>query len=102
MNNSRIVRVCRRYLNLLSELFNTVSLLWVPENCRADELFWAGGLLPKPSSIELDVPLAPIKLALSGFQPICINQLLGLGRDIKSMSVAMLTGHCVKADSRKK
>ena len=62
VNNSRVVREYRRYLDLLFVYFS-VSLVWVPGltnvlgNCRADELARTGALLPESSSIELGMPL---------------------------------------------
>ena len=58
----------RRYLDLLSRRFTSVSLLWVPVHCnipgkcRADELARAGEFLPESFSIELGMPLASVKL----------------------------------------
>ena len=66
MNNSRIVRECRRCLGLLSGRFTSVPLVCVPGhcnipgNCRTDELARAGALLPEFSSI-----LASVKLAIA-------------------------------------
>ena len=126
VNNSRVVRECRRCLDLLSSRFNSVSLVWIPGhcrisgNCRADELAWAGALLPKSSSIELGIPLALAKMVIARkfFRDANIfwineesystagltwplkdrrrtSQLLGFDRDIISNTVAMLTGNCV-------
>ena len=89
-------------------------------NSRADEYATAGTLLPESFSIEVDMPLAAFKLAFAWklfqdenlpwvneeacFSAIftwllidrrCMNQLLGLDRDIILITVAMLTGHCV-------
>ena len=59
MNNSRIVRECRHYLEFLSGCYTSVSLVWVPGYCsipvnyRANELARTGTFLTKFSSIEL-------------------------------------------------
>ena len=92
----------------------------IPGNCTADELARAGALLPEFSSIELGMPLAAVKLGIerkffgdanlswvneeSCTIARCIwplmdkrrtNQLLGLSRDIISITMGVLTGHCV-------
>ena len=92
----------------------------IPGNCRAEELTRPGTLLLEISSIQLGAPLAPVKLAiaqkffrdanLSWFnEKSCFTskliwtlvyrrrttQLLRLGLDIISTTVAMLIGHCV-------
>ena len=123
MNNFRSVRKYRRGLDLLSRRITSVSLVWgsghynIPGNSRADKLASAGVFLPESSSIELDVPLAFIKLdgkeILSGCKHSWLNeescstakltwplmnrrrtvQLFGLDSDIISMTFAMLTVH---------
>ena len=63
MNNSRIVRECRRCLHLLSGTFPLAYVAVhnnVPENCRADELVRAGALLLESFSIELVMPLRQV------------------------------------------
>ena len=88
--------------------------------CRADELARAGALLPEPSSIELSLLLASVKLTIvrKFFRdaylswvnmescPIarftwplmdrrCTNQLIRLRSDIISTTAALLTGYCL-------
>ena len=63
VTNYRIVRNCRRCVDLLSGHFS-VSLIWVPVysnimgKSKADELARTGALLPESSTIELGMPLA--------------------------------------------
>ena len=126
VNTPRIVRECRRCLGLLSGRFTSVSLVWVPlhcnipGNCRADEFASVGALLAEFSSIELGMPLASVKLAITRkfFRDTNLawvneesrsnarltwllmdrrgnNQLLRLRRDIITITVAVLTSHCV-------
>ena len=71
VNNSRIVRECRRCFDFLSGRFTSVSLVWVPGhftilgNCRAGELAKAVAIFSESSSIELDVPHASVKLSIA-------------------------------------
>ena len=71
LNNSRIVRECRRCLNLLSGFFTSISLVSVNGHCnilgicRVDELASADALLPESSSIKLGMALASLKLTIA-------------------------------------
>ena len=120
VNNSRIVRECRRCLDLLFGRFSSVSLVLapghnnIPGNCRADELARATELLQKASSNELGIALVSVKLDIERkffcnanrswvnkescsterlTWPLMdrrhTNQLLGLGRDVKSTTVTL-------------
>ena len=91
-----------------------------PGNYRVDELARGAALLLESCSIELNVPFVFVKLAIARIffrdanlswaneescstarlirllmDRRCTNQLLGFGRDIISITVAMVTGHCV-------
>ena len=77
-----------------------------PKNCRADEFAKAGALFPEVIAkwISRDAILSWVNeescdTARFNWPLIdgrCTNQLLGLGRDIISTMVVMLTGHCVR------
>ena len=126
MNYSRIVRECPRCLDLLSGCSTSFSLVYFPRysniqgNCRTHELARADALLMTSSSIDLDMPLASIKLNIVGkfFRDAKLswineescstarltwplmngrptNQLLGFGCYFNLTAGAVLTGNCL-------
>ena len=116
MNNSRIVRECRRYLNFLSGRFTSVSLVWVTGKGNIStssselvrsfrnslQLNWVchfprssctscGNFFRTPSYFWSIRSFAPSQ-DLPGQLP--TNQLHGLGSDVISTTMGVLTGHC--------